>query len=258
MFLSLLDFFGVPHSKLYDRLILDRRPQNSCERRLQWLSLPLGPQLCRILLSSEQTLRGSGYDLSTHFTQLREHESGIRYQAVGRFFYGWECPGYGLVDDKLYILAMNCLGMGDLNSTDIAQLVHEEVLSDGGALHLEGFLRWKPATPVSSLLQGVYIDDGLIAAIITRANLFSPGVDTALAHKVLAALKAAQLDVAHAKGFGACQPPDGPRSSKYGLEKFTIWGTQADGASGDVGASPAKRLGTVLILLDIVRLPLVE
>jgi hypothetical protein len=36
-------FFAVPHSQDYDRLIMDRRPQNSRERRLQWLQLPLGP-----------------------------------------------------------------------------------------------------------------------------------------------------------------------------------------------------------------------
>ena len=138
-------FFIVTHSEWYDRLILDRRPQNSRERRLQWLSLPLGPQLCRILLSPLQTIRGSGYDHSTYFTQLKEHESGIRYQSVGRFLYGWQCPGYDLVEDELYVLAMNCLGMGDFNSTDIAQLVHEEALEDHGALFRPGLLRWKHA-----------------------------------------------------------------------------------------------------------------
>ena len=166
-------FFTVPHSEWYDRLILDRRPQNSRERRLQWLSLPLGPQPCRILLSPLQTIRGSGYDLSTYFTQLKEHESGFRYQAVGRFVYGWQCPGHNIVEDELYVLAMNCLGMGDLNSTDIAQLVHEEALDDHGALFRPGFLRWKHATPVSNLLQGIYIDDGLIAAIVAKNELLS-------------------------------------------------------------------------------------
>ena len=60
--------FAVPHSEDYDRLIMDRRPQHSRERRLQWLQLPLGAMLTRVILDDSCTFRGSGYDLSTYFS----------------------------------------------------------------------------------------------------------------------------------------------------------------------------------------------
>ena len=53
-------FFAVDHSEDWDRLILDRRPQNSREKRLGWLQLPLGCLFARVHLHCHQTIRGSG------------------------------------------------------------------------------------------------------------------------------------------------------------------------------------------------------
>ena len=206
-------WFAVDHSEDWDRLILDRRPQNSREKRLSWLQLPLGCLFTRIHIHSDQTLRASGYDLSCYFTQLREHASGLAYQAVGRPFYGHEYPELRLDPCRLYVMCMLAIGMGDLNAVDIAQEVHLEVLRDHGAFHEEGHLRWACPLPLSGVLQGIYIDDGCIAGIVPRADLDKEGPDSLLVGRVLSALKAADLKDAPEKGFGAAAPPrrPGPR-----------------------------------------------
>ena len=252
-------WFAVDHSEDWDRLILDRRPQNSREKRLSWLQLPLGCLFTRIHIHGHQTVRASGYDLSCYFTQLREHASGLAYQAVGRPFYGHEYPELRLDPCRLYVMCMLAIGMGDLNAVDIAQEVHLEVLRDYGAFHEEGHLRWACPLPLSSVLQGIYIDDGCIAGIVPRADLDKEGPDSLLVGKVLSALKAADLKDAPEKGFGAAAPQtaNGP-STRFGCEKFVTWGTRVNGASGDVGTMPERRLAIALLLMNMVRLPNVE
>ena len=53
----------LARSDVKDRLILDRRPANSGERRLHWATLPYGPMLCQFVLHDDQELRASGDDL---------------------------------------------------------------------------------------------------------------------------------------------------------------------------------------------------
>ena len=134
-------WFQVPHSEFADRLILDRRPQNHGERRLAWLRLPLGCQLGKLVLAPSKSCRGSGYDLTTFFSQLREHCSGLSRQCVGRFSDDAEAMDYRGVPGKLYVLAMICLGMGDVNSTDIAQETHIAILEAGNAIAPGGLMQ---------------------------------------------------------------------------------------------------------------------
>ena len=142
----------MPHSDEYDRLILDRRPQNSRERRLALLQLPLGALFTRVHLHGHRTLRSPRYDLSTYFTQLAENPSGLPCQAVGRPFYRHEFPGLRLDPCRLYVTCMLCLGMGDLNSTDIAQEVHIQALKDEDGVCDEGCLRWGFPLPLIQML----------------------------------------------------------------------------------------------------------
>ena len=80
--------FAVAHSVDFDRLFFDRRRanHNHSERRLGWIRLPLGAMLSRLRLDRTQSVRGHGYDLSTYFSQLREHQSGLDRNAFGRSF----------------------------------------------------------------------------------------------------------------------------------------------------------------------------
>lgn len=63
--------FGVPKNEAEDRLIFDRRPENSTMDRLQWSSLPSGVCFTRMLLESNQYVRGSGEDLRNFYYMLK-------------------------------------------------------------------------------------------------------------------------------------------------------------------------------------------
>ena len=251
-------WFCVPHSEGADRLILDRRPQNHGERRLAWLHLPLGCQLCRVVLSRDEGIRGSGYDLSTYFSQLAEHESGWDRQAVGRCFDGGVYSEFGGVSGTRSVLIMICLGMGDLNSTDVAQETHLCVLDSGGGLCRDGLLEWRSPTPISRTLQGVYIDDGLIAQILHRADMRRPGPDTTLMRRALGALTQAKLDIAWHKGFGSAAAVTDGEEEKHGLPVFTAWGSEVHSEIGSVGTTPGKRVAIAALLLRMLIKPRAE
>ena len=56
--------FAVPKDVDADRLIIDRRPPNHIEKRLNWLHLPSPHQLRQLVLGPHEILRGSGEDLN--------------------------------------------------------------------------------------------------------------------------------------------------------------------------------------------------
>ena len=123
--------------------------------------------------------------------------------------------------------------MGDLDSTDIAQEVHLQVLRLGDALREEGVLRWRHPFPLSDVLQGCYIDDGLIVGIVRKLDKFKPGRDSILCGRALDSLKKANPDIADEKGFGAAQPAESARrQTKYGAETLTTWGITVEGDPG--------------------------
>jgi hypothetical protein len=76
--------FCVPHTDKVDRLIFDRRPANSREKRLGWAQLPLGCQFSRLLLRRKEGVRGSGDDLRTYFYRLRCAPGGHLRNCFGR------------------------------------------------------------------------------------------------------------------------------------------------------------------------------
>ena len=68
-------------------------------------------------------------------------------------------------------------GMGDFDSTDIAQEVHMAALRKVGGLHEPGVLRWLHLSPLSDIVQGVYIDDGLVVGIVPKTLKHAPVAD---------------------------------------------------------------------------------
>ena len=60
--------FAVKNGKDKQRLIFDRRPQNSLEQRRVWVRLPAGAQLPHIYVPKVFALRGSGKTLSNYFS----------------------------------------------------------------------------------------------------------------------------------------------------------------------------------------------
>ena len=222
--------FCVEHKRDRDRLIIDRRPQNGTEGRLNWAALPHGAMLARLRLGPDETLRGTVLDLSNYFYNLRCPESWIRRNAFGRAFTGSEARELGGCETKKYHLALCVWPMGDHNAVDVAQKVHESVLDRGGALHHPGWLYYGGPIPRSKLLQGVYVDDHLILSIGPRERQLVPeGPDVDLLAASLAAYEGANLPVADEKG------------ARF-AGRFTVWGTEVDSRSGCVGAPASRRL----------------
>ena len=117
---------------------MDRRPLNHGEHRQRWMKLPLGAKLTRLVIGPRQAATGSGYDLSTYFTQLKQHESGVRRNTVSRIVGGLGYEAYGGLPSRKYMLALDCIGMGDINAVDVAEQTHLGALDAHGALHRPG------------------------------------------------------------------------------------------------------------------------
>ena len=124
--------FNVKHKEVYDRLIIDRRPQIASEARLHWAKLPHGTLFAQIRIRPNQGLRGSGYDLESCFYQIKSQTNWGHRWFFGRVFTGDEIVEVGGDRGERYYLCLNVVARGDLNAVDIAQTVHEAVLVGGG------------------------------------------------------------------------------------------------------------------------------
>jgi hypothetical protein len=193
--------FGVPKSKDKQRLIFDRRPQNYCERQVKWSRLPYPAKLTRVVLSRSQVLRGSASDLSNYYYSIAHHASWIVRNAVGKRLSGNFVKEFGGCPTRGYFMCFRVLGMGDTNAVDFGQTIHENLLRQAGALVEKDTLRYGLPMPEGDLLQGVYIDDFLVLAKVARADVHTPGVDTARLHMAIAAYVAAGFEVADDKMY---------------------------------------------------------
>ena len=63
--------FAIQEKNGKQRLIFDKRPQNTIEKRRAWIRLPAGSQLAQIVLAPQRVLRGSGEDLSNFYFYVR-------------------------------------------------------------------------------------------------------------------------------------------------------------------------------------------
>ena len=83
----LAGLLGVPHRNGL-RMIFDRRPENCGDARLHWAHLPLGAQFTRAVIKPGWTIRGSGEDLKTCFSQCLNAPAALSRSAFGRRFDG--------------------------------------------------------------------------------------------------------------------------------------------------------------------------
>ena len=162
-------WFGVKHrpknGRRRQRLIFDRRPQNAGEVPFGWAALPHGSQLCRQILEDYEGTRGSGDDLENYFYQVKHAQGWSSRNVVGRSMRAEvfrDLPGYETLPAGTYRLALQVVGMGDGRGVDVAQVVHEAILEEGGCMRPQEALKYKLDAPVSSCWEGVYIDDHLI------------------------------------------------------------------------------------------------
>ena len=91
---------AVPHKEASDRVVCDRRPFNSFEKRLGWGRLPHGSQLIRLVLPNGQSIRGSGDDLKSFLYTLRRLPSWLNRNLIGQPFSGKGFEAYGADSSK--------------------------------------------------------------------------------------------------------------------------------------------------------------
>jgi hypothetical protein len=230
--------FGVPHRK-GQRAIFDCRPSNAGEERLRWGTLPCGVMLSWIRLLRGETVRGSGDDLSNWFYQLQESPSLVPRRAFGRSISSDRAAELGFPNVGPCRMALLTLAMGSLNSPDVAQEVHETVLRASGCLGA-GLLQYGRPMPAGPLLEGVYLDDHLVACVVPRAQLYgSSGADRDLIEASHKGYTQHHIERSHDKAFGFSCPVE-PGGTPQACAQFLAWGTHVDGLRGKVRAPVEK------------------
>ena len=245
--------FGVSKNSSEDRLIYDRRPENSTMPRLDWASLPSGACYTRMLLQPNEYLRGSGDDLRNYYYALKLPENWIKYNSVGRRVDKSLVATYGGDPSIPYRLCFRVLGMGDTNGCAIAQATHEAVLKSAGLLAPEVTLKYGDPVPKSDLWEGVYLDDLLITlrmkiqGAVPLDGTFVPpppqegDPDVQQVRNAEEAYDKAGLQRAIHKSFRM-------------LCQFRAWGAEVDGVTGKVGAPLQVRREVWKLIALVVRL----
>ena len=164
-------WFCVDHRNDMLRLIYDRRPVNATEASLNWLDLPAGQQLTRLVIDRGETIRGSGDDMESWFFQLQHQDDWHRHNGVGRRLLGKDFVDCGGIVGNRYRLVMRVVGMGDHNGVAFAQNTLEGILRSGGALKAESLLKFSRPIPQDKLWQVVYVDDHNLLYVLPRHRL---------------------------------------------------------------------------------------
>ena len=133
--------------------------------------------------------------------------------------------------------------MGDLNSVDVAQTVHENVLREAGYLDPSHHMQFGKPVPRGKLWECLYVNDHLILAIV-------PKPDVAKAMGADADLLSASR--AHYKKIG--WPLSGSKALNFATT-FTAWGTEVRSERGRVGAHLERRAQLFVLTLSVLVAP---
>ena len=88
---------------------------------------------------------------------------------------GDDFPHYGGVACVPYTLALRVIAMGDANAVNVANEVHRAILQSQGGLDETEELIYGKIFPSSRTLEGCYIDDHFVLAILPNHLLEKPG-----------------------------------------------------------------------------------
>ncbi len=140
---------------------------------------------------------------------------------------------------RKYHLGLAVWAMGDQNSVCVSQAVHEDVLKKHGGLRPHQTLAYRSPMPLGSIMQGVYVDDLLIVAVVNKEDLCVPSAaeDTDLLERALEAYGDAHLPVA-------------PQKDVTREGRFTAWGTSVDSFAGTCGAPVDRRIQLVHLCFE--------
>ncbi|CAE7719402.1 unnamed protein product [Symbiodinium sp. CCMP2592] len=243
--------FCVAKNELEDRLIYDRRPENSKMHKLAWARLPSGACFTRMLLGEDEYLRGSGDDLRNYYYMLAIPHNWVKFNSVGRRMSRQVLDELGYDSKVDHRLCFRVLGMGDINGCDIAQATHESILRQHGVLDRSVQLVYGEPVPKGPLWEGAYLDDLLITLrcrVPGRVPLDgtfhapAPQAGDGDVKQVAAAEHAytkARLQRAEHKAFRF-------------KTSFKAWGAHIDGIVGKVGVPLEVRRQVWMLLSKIV------
>ena len=233
-------FFSVPKDSSSDRLIYDKRPGNQIVRRLRWATLPSSSCLTKIHLAPGDVLVGSGDDLKCYYYMLQLPPCAYKLNPVGRRVSPSILNKAGLNPSGKYRLCLTVMGMGDVNSCDLAQGIHEAVLRNNDALQVEETMQHGAPAPKTKCWQGVYLDDYLCVQQIKRGSEHLPATDTLRVNAVRKAYQTVGLTRAEKKSFDR-------------LLEFRAWGGDVHGGKGTINAPLQMRREVWSITLATVR-----
>ncbi|OLP74447.1 hypothetical protein AK812_SmicGene46011, partial [Symbiodinium microadriaticum] len=227
--------FCVGKDEQHDRLIYDRRPENSTMPHLGWEALPSGACFVRLLLEPNEFLRGSGDDLKNFYYMLKLPSGWVRYNPVGRRVDKAVVREFGGNPAQDYRLCFRVLGMGDKNACSIAQATHESILKRHGLLKAEHKLVYGDPVPTDPLWEGIYLDDLLITLKVAMPSEIP--LDGSF---VPPPPQDQDLDMLHAKkaeaAYVEAKLPRALQKSFRAQVHFKAWGAAIDGIKGTVGA----------------------
>ena len=212
------EFFAVPKpSKILEsglavkrqRLIFDRRPQNACEGRLEWVCLPHAVLFRKMIIPRGMIARGHGGDLRSFYFSFRHHPSWWRRNAGGPVLkrsvlrrWPQRYMGKRLFDPTArHRLVLLATGMGDQNAVDLATAAHLNVLRARSLLPASEMLAFNAPAPRTLQWSGVYIDDWLLVRLVKRCQAKRADVNSERAQAVSEAYVAAGLPEETDKAF---------------------------------------------------------
>ena len=250
------EFFAVPKPpkvlssgelQRRQRLIFDRRPQNACEGRLNWVCLPHAVLFRKMIIPRGMVARGCGKDLRSFYFSLRHDRSWWSRNAAGpvlkrRFLqrhkhrYAGKRPFDPFARHRL---VLRVTGMGDQNAVDLASAAHINVLRERSLLPASEALAFNAPVPRGLQWSGVYIDDWLLVRLIKRGRAKVRDLDSIRSEAVSAAYAEVGL------------PEEKEKSFDHELE-FRAWGAELKGGLGTLGAPLASRFHLFQITLSIL------
>ena len=176
------DIFAVRKSETEDRAILKRVRRNAVEESVDAVtsSMPHGNQFEDVELAVGEGLRFSADDLPNYY-----HLGGVNRERQLTNAFGprlsradiekW-CPrAFAMMsdedkDNEDFCSLWACLPMGDLNAVSFAQIAHANLLRKFGGLREEHLLVYRRPIPMSSVQEGVMIDDHVVTAIVPLSS----------------------------------------------------------------------------------------
>ncbi len=108
--------------------------------------------------------------MRTWFYQVREAIENASRRGLGRVITGPDAAKLKLDPKRKWRLALAVIAMGGSNSADIAQLVHEHLLLNHGAIDLNELLTYGVPLPEGNVLVGIYLDDFLVSSALFPAR----------------------------------------------------------------------------------------